>query len=120
MFVSLVRVATWNLERPAASSWKRLPAQMRQIDRVAADVWVLTESRASLPLPPSLLHAAHCPPHRGRRPDPDERWASIWSSYPLADAGIAPSPRGTIAQVVSRPIGDRGLWNGGPMVERAW
>ena len=99
-----LRIATWNLERPSLKSWRKLPAQLEQIAKVDADVWVLTESRAGLPLVGSHPYVVHAPPHP-RRPDTDERWVSIWSRYPLGDAGIAASPRGTVAAVVQSPLG---------------
>jgi hypothetical protein len=43
------------------------------MDEVAADIWVLTETRASVS-PGEGFQAVHCPPHPTRREDPDERW----------------------------------------------
>src|SRR4051812_8869395 len=100
-----IRIATWNLERPSLRSWRRLPAQLAVLTRIDADIWVLTETRASLPLIATHPYYMHAPPHPSRRPDSDERWTSIWSRFPLGDAGIAPSPRGTVAAFVSTPIG---------------
>ena len=75
------------------------------MNSVAADVWLLTESRASIGLAASHPHHMHVPADP-RRPDSDERWASIWSRYPLRDAGIVPSARGTVAAVIEAPGGD--------------
>lgn len=101
-----LRIGTWNLERPTRTGWKRPPAQLRLLREVDADVWLLTESRASLGLAETHPFFEHAPAHVARRPDEDERWASIWSRYPLRSAGIAASPRGTVAMVVEAPGGD--------------
>ncbi len=103
---ALLRIATWNLERVSLRSWLKLPRLLQQIRAVDADVLVLTESRAGLPLAAAYPHVAHAPPHLTRRPDDDERWVSIWSRYLLTDAGIQPSARGTVAAVVHSPIGE--------------
>lgn len=34
-------VATWNIERPARGSWKRLPAILQKFSVVEADIWSL-------------------------------------------------------------------------------
>jgi endonuclease/exonuclease/phosphatase family metal-dependent hydrolase len=87
-------------------SWRRLPAQLEVIRDTDADIWVLTETRASLPLNGSHPYVVHAPSHPARRPDLDERWTSIWSRYPLSDAAIKPSPRGTVAAFASTPAGE--------------
>ena len=87
-----LRIATWNLERVSLRSWLKLPRLLRQIEAVDADVWVMTESRVGLPLSDAYPFVVHAPAHASRRPDTDERWVSIWSRYPLADAGVVASP----------------------------
>lgn len=103
--VTKLRIATWNLERPSARSWKRLPAQRQRMADVAADVWVLTETRASVS-PGDGYHGVHTPPHPTRRPDPDERWVSIWSRWPLTPIPeVAANPRGSVAARCDTPAG---------------
>lgn len=99
-----MRIATWNLERPKARSWKRTPRQVARMAAVAADVWILTETRVDVAPGPGL-HGAHTPPHPPRRPDEDERWVGVWSCWPLSPTGIAPDPSGSISLVVERPEG---------------
>ena len=101
-----LRIATWNVERVSLRSWLKLPRILSQIQAVDADVWVLTESRAAFPVAATHPFVKHAPAHPARRPDPDERWVSIWSRYPLADAGIEASPRGTVAALVDSPVGE--------------
>jgi endonuclease/exonuclease/phosphatase family metal-dependent hydrolase len=74
-------VATWNLERPAARSWKKLPAILGRLATVSADCWVLTETRASI-TPGKDYFGIHSPAHAARRKDTDERWVSVWSRWP--------------------------------------
>jgi hypothetical protein len=56
-----VRLATCNLERPSLRSWKRLPRQQRRMAEMAADLWVLTETRASISAAEDY-HGLHTPP----------------------------------------------------------
>lgn len=99
-----MRIATWNLERPSLRSWKRLPRQRVRMAEVDADIWVLTETRASI-APGDGYHGIHTPPHPLRRPDEDERWVSIWSRWPLHPIDLPPDPRGAVSAIVETPDG---------------
>lgn len=100
-----VTLATWNLERPALASWKRLPAIRAVFSEIAADIWVLTESRTSIS-PDKGFFGLHSTPHSARRPNTDERWVSVWSrwqpepveqgEHPWSVTGIVPSLVGPI------------------------
>ena len=98
-----MKIATWNLER--LGSEKKLPAIRRAMDLAAADIWILTETRASLELPAAYF-GVHAPPHPKRRPDEDERWVSIWSRWPLEQIAPAPSPRGSLVAKCTTPLGE--------------
>ncbi len=100
-----MRIATWNLERPSPLSWRKLPAQLEQITAIDADVWVLTETRVSIQPSPGHRYVVHAPPHPERRPDEDERWVSIWSRYPLGEAGTPTTSPWSVAAVVESPLG---------------
>lgn len=100
-----MRIATWNLERPRPRSWKRLPRQRERMAAVGADIWVLTETRASVS-PGEGFDGVHAPPHPVRRVDPDERWVSIWSRWPLRPTGLPPDPRGAASAIIATPVGD--------------
>lgn len=100
-----IRLATWNLERCSSRWWKRKPAQDRRIDRVDADIWVLTETFTDRSPSPDF-DAVFSPPHPERRPDPNERWTGIWSRWPIrALDAPAPHRRGTVAAEVDTPLG---------------
>jgi hypothetical protein len=71
---------------------------------VAADLWVLTESRTTIS-PEDGFQAVHSPPDRLRRPDQDERWCSLWSRWPLTPIPTRDTPWSATARVRS-PLGD--------------
>lgn len=96
-----MRIATWDLERPARGSWKRLPRQLARMDAIDADIWVLTETRASVS-PAESYYGLNTPPHPTRRPELDERWVSIWSRWPLWPTALPPQSAGC-------GVGDRRL-----------
>jgi endonuclease/exonuclease/phosphatase family metal-dependent hydrolase len=101
--VDAVTLATWNLERPALASWKRLPAIRAVFAELAADVWVLTESRTSIS-PDYGFSGLHSPPHPARRPDTDERWVSVWSRWQLEPVEQAEQPW-SVTGIVHSPVG---------------
>lgn len=100
-----MRIATWNLERPSLRSWKRLPRQRERMATIDADIWALTETRASIS-PDDGYYGLHAPPHPARRPDADERWVSIWSRWPLRPTGLPPDPRGAVSAIIDSPDGE--------------
>lgn len=102
--LSTMRIATWNLERPSPRSWKKGPRQLERMQAIAADIWVLTETRASI-TPGEGYSGLHSPPHPLRRPDEDERWVSIWSRWPLKATDVPADPRGTASAIVETPDG---------------
>jgi endonuclease/exonuclease/phosphatase family metal-dependent hydrolase len=79
--MGILTIATWNLERPSSGHSVRARRIQSTIEAVGADVWVLTETRATFAPSPNYF-SAHSQPHADRRPDSDERWASIWSRWP--------------------------------------
>jgi len=93
-----VSIATWNLERPAVWSWKKLPAIRSRMAAISADCWILTETRTSI-TPGKGYSGIHSPEHPLRRPDPDERWVSVWSRWPIKTVSVRASPWSTTALV---------------------
>lgn len=76
-----VRVATWNLERPRRGDGARAERQRQAMERIDADIWVLTEAHHD------LAPAAGFEGTWTRVADRDgavgEVWTAIWSRYPL-------------------------------------
>jgi hypothetical protein len=77
----VVRIATWNLERPRLGSHRKLPGILARIAEVDADVWVLTETN-DVAVDVSATH-----PYRvssepvGAYHAPGERWTTVWSRW---------------------------------------
>jgi endonuclease/exonuclease/phosphatase family metal-dependent hydrolase len=100
-----VRVATWNVERPKPRGWLIPPAQRARMSAVDADIWVLTETHLQHAPSPDHEHHAFSPPHPERRPE-HERWAAIWSRWPLTSiTDPPPHRRGTVAAIADTPHG---------------
>lgn len=102
--VDLIRIATWNVERPKPQGWKIPPAQLRRMAEVSADIWVLTETQ--LDHAPSEEHrfSVFSPP----LPDgpAHERWTAIWSRWPLTPIeDPPPHERGSVAAIAETPSG---------------
>lgn len=73
---------------------------------VAADIWVLTETRVDHRPTDDYKHVVYCPPHDTRR-SPDERFTAIWSLFPLTPIEEPlPNPRGTAAALAHTPTGE--------------
>lgn len=76
----LLKLATWNLRRVMPSQ-RRCSDICKQIRRVDADVWVLTETHEEV-RPSPLFHGVTtgAPDRPG---SPGERWVAIWSKHPV-------------------------------------
>lgn len=99
------RVATWNLQRCAATKRRQADAQAQRMADVDADIWVLTETYVDRS-PGADFAGVHSPPHPTRRSTADERFTSIWSRWPIVEVGDPASRRrGTIAATVTTPFG---------------
>ncbi len=102
-----VRVAAWNLERKRPTT-PRGAAALDVAHRVAADVLILTEARATMdPRGGHLLVATEAP--RGDRFAPDERKVLAWSAQPwrpVERLDLGPIDRSRIvAGVTDTPVG---------------
>jgi len=53
MTMPSIRIATWNIERPTLTGWKKNPGITGKIREIDADIWILTETNASI-VPSSL------------------------------------------------------------------
>lgn len=92
---STLTLATWNLRRPAAQPNARSTTIRRHIDRVAADVWVLTETHDSMT--PGDGYAAVSTTVADRVHRPGERWVTIWSRWPIERLGTTADPMRAVA-----------------------
>lgn len=81
-----MRLATWNLERAAASG--RRASRLRQIiGQVSADVWVLTETHSNLVPEDAVASISSETPERPHREG--ERWVVISSRFDLEPVATA-------------------------------
>jgi hypothetical protein len=91
-------LATWNVERPI-QRWRRA-ALLSHIDRVNADVWLLTETHDDLRL--NLPHVHSSLSGRDGKDEAGHRWVSIWSRYPIQPLPCCDEHR-TAAGLVNMP-----------------
>lgn len=98
-----VRIATWNLMRPAKGGERRA-ALMRHLAQQNADVWVLTETRLDLSPGDDYSLVASSTPAPDRRPE--EMWTAIWSRLPAVPLGLVAEPdRSAAADVEHSTLG---------------
>ena len=98
-----MRIATWNLER---CNPRKREAQLSRIGEIDADIWLLTETTTDFQPTPLHAHSALSPAHPERRPE-HERWAAIWSKWPLKQIGDPVAHRrGSVSAVVDTPDGE--------------
>ena len=76
-----MRIANWNVNHARENG--RREAIRRVMDSIGADVWILTETHASLEPGPDYRCVARSKPS-AELPD-DESWVSIWSRMPMLD-----------------------------------
>ncbi len=92
-----VKLANWNLER--AATVVRRDALRQYTDKIAADVWVLTETHRDFT--PSLPHSCSSAEGRDGIPGRDtsaDRWAMIWSKHRLEQLATSDPIRTTAAR----------------------
>lgn len=79
--LSIMRIATWNLERPDPADVDVNHARMEKIRDVGADLWILTETHEVIDLSETHHGAATTP--SSRKPRPGEACATVWSRWPI-------------------------------------
>jgi endonuclease/exonuclease/phosphatase family metal-dependent hydrolase len=98
-----VELATWNVERLTPSQAGRASRVGHVIDQVNADIWVLTETHADIRPGPDYNGVHTGEPDRPGLPG--ERWASIWSRFPLEPLTDTSDSSRTTAAIVETPNG---------------
>jgi endonuclease/exonuclease/phosphatase family metal-dependent hydrolase len=79
----IMRIATWNLERPEAQSQEKLAAIQQQLRLINADIWVLTETNSCVS-PGDDYQCLESPPLSSLgRYSPGENRTTIWSRFPI-------------------------------------
>src|SRR5674476_1400732 len=94
-----LKIATWNLARVLPKDTARTAKIVGWLDRIDADVWVLTETHNSVSPGPGYSAASTGYPDRPG--EPGERWATIWSRLPIEPlrwSSTGPSCHGSAAR----------------------
>jgi endonuclease/exonuclease/phosphatase family metal-dependent hydrolase len=118
----MLRIATWNVERPKRSEATRRDRLLKAIQSVQADIWILTETHTSISLGPDFT--AVSTQQADRAHESGESWMAIWSRFPMELAAPTSDPCRAIS-VRIMPEGGRSLivygtvlpWLGSPWQE---
>lgn len=105
-----LRIATWNVERPKLNGWKRNPGIQEKIREIDADIWVLTETNASI-IPSSsrfpqvgYVSLASLPTNELSH-KLGESSTAIWSRYGIRQAIRAVEIDDAVCAEVDTPLG---------------
>jgi endonuclease/exonuclease/phosphatase family metal-dependent hydrolase len=99
-FLKIMRIATWNVQRPKAKGWKRNPITIETINSINADIWILTETQESIQ-PNSLAYSKTTTYYAEQ-----ESCATIWSRYPIISQRPTCDPFFTICLELETPLGN--------------
>ena len=77
----MLRIATWNVERPKLSEATRRARLLEAMRTIQADIWVLTETHTALS--PGSEFASITTQGADRPGEPGETWVAIWSRFPM-------------------------------------
>lgn len=77
----MLRIATWNVERPKLSEATRRARLLEAMQMMQADIWVLTETHTALS--PGSGFTAVTSQGTDRPCEPGETWVTIWSRFPM-------------------------------------
>jgi endonuclease/exonuclease/phosphatase family metal-dependent hydrolase len=102
----MIRIATWNVQRLKLSEVKRRDHLLMAIQAMQADIWILTETHASLS--PGLGFTSATTEESDPIHEPGETWVTIWSRFPIEPIARTSDPsRACAARIVpngSRPL----------------
>jgi endonuclease/exonuclease/phosphatase family metal-dependent hydrolase len=105
-----LRIATWNIERPTLNGWKRNPRIAERIREIDADVWILTETNASI-IPTSSRFPQVGYVSLASLPTKDlfhklgESCTTIWSRYGIKQAIETFEANTAVCAEIDTPIG---------------
>jgi endonuclease/exonuclease/phosphatase family metal-dependent hydrolase len=96
-----LRIATWNLRRPLPTQRARRRRLAEWLDRIHADIWILTESHVTLAPGPDFRPIATL--ESDRPEEPGEVWTVIWSRLPMTRLSARADPARAVAALVEPP-----------------
>jgi hypothetical protein len=89
-----MRIATWNLQRPASAKSSRALRLLERIKLIDADIWVLTETHEAIA--PGAGYGAVSTSGSDRDQAAGERWTMIWSRLPIVGVETTCDPIRTV------------------------
>ncbi|MGB3296511.1 MAG: endonuclease/exonuclease/phosphatase family protein [Phormidesmis sp.] len=102
----MIRIATWNVERPRLSERTRRLRLLNTMKSMQADVWILTETHTSLS--PGRSFTAVTTEKLDCCHEPGETWVTIWSRLPIERLAKTSDPARALAvrivQETARPL----------------
>ena len=96
-----MRIATWNLDH-ASNSRRPIDAQIEQMRKINADIWVLTETCERVGLHPDGYHCVA--PHRKNKYG--KYWSTIWSRLPITQQIDCYDNETAVCAQITTPLGD--------------
>lgn len=103
----MIRIATWNIERPKSANQTRSQRILAKIGEIGADIWILTETHDAIQ-PDSDYHVASTPtvtvPPISH--DEGEHKASIWSQWPIIRQVKTSTEHRATCVILDTPYGD--------------
>jgi hypothetical protein len=100
--MTVMRIATWNLERPKQNGHSKNLRRIEKIREINADLWVLTETHSAIALDGYACMAS--PSQPGYHAE-GESFAAIWSRWPIRRAVPTFDPYFAVCAEVDSPVG---------------
>jgi endonuclease/exonuclease/phosphatase family metal-dependent hydrolase len=97
------RIATWNLERPKVSGWTKNQHRLNQIQKINADIWVLTETHKAIQL--QNYQSVGSQTFEGYH-EIGERLSTIWSRWKVLSQISTFDPRWAVCTEIDSPFGN--------------
>lgn len=98
-----MRIATWNLERPRLQGWIKNPRIIDKINEVNADLWILTETNASIVPSDEYFSVATLPVQNYH--SLGENFTTIWTKLRLIRKIQTFDPEFAVCVEIESPIG---------------
>jgi len=98
-----MRIATWNVARPNPRGWKIAPRIEQKLQRISADIWILTETHADLK--PGPDYTSHGSEYDQSVHHAGEHWTMIWSRYPIVRQLDTRTPELAACCEIETPLG---------------
>ncbi len=97
----MLRIATWNVERPKLSEATRRARLLEAMQTMPADIWVLTETHTAFSPVPGF--ASVRTQGVDRPGEPGETWVAIWSRFPMQPVAQTSDPCRAVAVRITPP-----------------